>query len=230
MQGVRKLASKQGATLFAGVLAGFHALLHRLSGQTDLVVGFSLAGQASVEGRDLVGHCVNFLPLRVQVDGSQPFSQYVKTLRGKVLDAADNQDFAFGALVRRLNVPPRPEPRAADIVAFNLDPSVHGIGFADVECRAGSIPRRYDNFDIFFNLVESDSGIEVQCTYNEDLWEPGTMQRRLEEYRTLLRAPCVSRTAGSRTCRCCPRTSGRRCWSSGTALTRTTRATCGSTR
>ena len=55
VQGVRKLASKQGATLFAGVLAGFHALLHRLSGQTDLVVGFSLAGQATVEGRDLVG-------------------------------------------------------------------------------------------------------------------------------------------------------------------------------
>ncbi len=186
VQGLRKMAGKQGATLFSGVLAGFHAFLHRLTGQDDLVVGFSLAGQAAVEGRDLVGHCVNFLPLRAHVDGRQPFSDYVKSVRGKVLDASDHQDFTFGALVRRLNVARDPSRTPLMSVAFNLDPSSLGIRFGDLDCRAGSVPRQYDNFDIFFNLVEKESGIEIQCTYNNDLWQPDTMQRRLDEYRTLL--------------------------------------------
>ena len=61
---IKRFGAKQGCTLFATLLAGFKILLHRLSGQSDIVVGIPAAGQSLLEGETLVGHCVNFLPLR----------------------------------------------------------------------------------------------------------------------------------------------------------------------
>ncbi len=186
--GLRKMAGKQGATLFAGVLAGFHVLLSRLSGQTDVVVGFSLAGQSDIEGKDLVGHCVQFLPLRLSLDPAESIGAHIKAVRGKVFDAFEHKSFTFGTLIKRLNVPRDPSRVPLMSVAFNLDPSSLGIGFHDLECTAGSIPRRFENFDIFFNLVESSSGLEIQCTFNLDLFDRDTMRRRMDQYKVLLEA------------------------------------------
>ncbi len=185
---IKKMAGKQGATLFAGVLAGFHVLLARLSGQSDVVVGFSLAGQSDVEGRALVGHCVQFLPLRLELGREQSFADHVKHVRGKVFDAFEFKNFTFGTLIKQLAVPRDPSRVPLMSVAFNLDPNSLGIGFHDLQCTVGSVPRRYENFDIFFNLVESNTGVEVQATFNLDLFDRETVRRRLEQYRVLLEA------------------------------------------
>jgi amino acid adenylation domain-containing protein len=183
---VRELATKNGATTFATLLAAFQTFMHRLSGQNDLVVGFSLAGQSNLEGRDLVGHCVNFLPLRLHVAGDTTFSEQIAQARGKVLDAVEHQKFTFGNLIKRLNLRRDPSRVPLMSVAFNLDPSSKGISFADLEVEAGSIPRRFENFDIFWNVVELGDRLQIQCTYNEDLWDGETLARRLLEYQQLL--------------------------------------------
>ena len=63
-QRIKRFGAQQGCTLFATLLAGFKVLLHRLTGQEDIVVGIPAAGQSLLETEALVGHCVNFLPLR----------------------------------------------------------------------------------------------------------------------------------------------------------------------
>ena len=69
---VRALGARHGVSLFATLLATFAALLSRLSGQDEVVIGIPTAGQA-VDGHDhLVGHCVNTLPLRFGADPTQP--------------------------------------------------------------------------------------------------------------------------------------------------------------
>ena len=120
---IRELATRNGATTFATLLAAFQSFLHRLSGQSDIVVGFSLAGQSNIEGRDLVGHCVNFLPLRASIKGDSKFSDQVAQARGKALDAVEHQQFAFGNLIQRLNLRRDPSRVPLMSVAFNLDPS-----------------------------------------------------------------------------------------------------------
>jgi amino acid adenylation domain-containing protein len=183
---LKRMSGKQGATLFAGVLAGFHVLLARLAGQTDLVVGFSLAGQSDVEDRALVGHCVQFLPLRLSLDREASFADHVKLVRGLVFDAFEHKNFTFGTLIKKLHVPRDPSRVPLMSVAFNLDPNSLGIDFHDLICVPGSVPRRYENFDLFFNLVETSAGVEVQCTFNLDLFDRDTIRRRLDQYRTLL--------------------------------------------
>ena len=63
---IKQLGSKKGCTPFVTLLAGFQALLHRLAQQEEIVVGIPTAGQSLIEGGNLVGHCVNFLPVRMR--------------------------------------------------------------------------------------------------------------------------------------------------------------------
>src|SRR4029077_9499604 len=44
------------------------------------------------------------------------------------------------------------------------------------------------NFDIFFNIIESDAGLRVDCDYNIDLWDAATIDGWLESYAAVLRA------------------------------------------
>jgi hypothetical protein len=47
--GLRKLSNQQGVTLFMTLLAAFQTLLHRYSGQTDIVIGSPVAGRSRRE-------------------------------------------------------------------------------------------------------------------------------------------------------------------------------------
>ncbi|MGH7679479.1 MAG: amino acid adenylation domain-containing protein, partial [Gemmatimonadaceae bacterium] len=190
----KQLASTSGATMFNTLLAGFGALLNRLTGQDDVVVGFSLAGQAAITDRDLVGHCVTFLPLRLAPAPAEKFSSFIDAVRAKVLDAVEYQNLAFGGLLKKLRMARDPSRVPLMSVAFNLDPSGRGLRFHDLVVETGSIPRRYENFDVFFNVVELGSDkLEIQCTFNLDLFDESTMWQRLSQYTALMDAAATAR-------------------------------------
>src|SRR6202043_2907652 len=67
---IKKFGASQKCTLFVTLLAGFQILLSRLSGQDDIVVGVPTAGQSLLDDAVLVGHCVNFIPLRGGLAGN----------------------------------------------------------------------------------------------------------------------------------------------------------------
>ncbi len=183
---LRALSRECGATLFAGLMAGFSAYLSRITGQRDHAVGFSAAGQPLMGGKDLVGHCVNFLPLRLSADPSRSFADHLRAVGGVILDAVENQNFHFGSLVQKLS----PEREASRIplvsVGLNLDPSSKGMRFGNLEVEAGSVGRTYENLDIFLNFAEFESRIELQCTFNTALFDESTMRARMAEYLMLL--------------------------------------------
>ena len=184
---LKQAAAKQGATLFAYSFAAFDAYLARLTGQSDLIVGFDLAGQALIPGRDLVSHCVSFLPMRATVDVANPFAAVVSEVRGKLFDVLENQHYTYGSLLKKLRVPIDPSRKPLVSVSFNLDPSSLGLHFDDLEVVSDSIPRQFENNELFVNMVQlDDGGIELQCTYNRDLFDGDTARRRMQEFVTLL--------------------------------------------
>ena len=94
---------RQGTTLFMMLLAAFNLLLHRLTGQDDLVVGIHSAGQSSLAGAgNLIGHCISLLPLRSQIARDQTFEDYLSALRSQMLDAFEHQSYPFSKLIKQL--------------------------------------------------------------------------------------------------------------------------------
>ena len=120
-ESLKKVSGKMGNTVFGTLFSAFHVLLHRLSGQEDLVIGIPAAGQARVGSDDLVGHCLNFLPVRNTVSGGMPFDQFAAAIKRDVFDVYDQQDYTYGTLISKLKLPRDASRLPLVSVMFNID-------------------------------------------------------------------------------------------------------------
>jgi amino acid adenylation domain-containing protein len=184
---LKQAAARNGTTLFAFLLAGFKLLLHRIAGQPAPVVGISAAGQAQVVGRDLVGHCVSFLPVRTDIAAETTSRGHVHNVRRNTLEGFQHQHCTLGTLLQRLEITRDPSRLPLVSVGFNVDATTHGIDFGNVNVEVGYNPRCYENYEMVLNCVPSDDGIEFRCTYNTRLFDSDTISRWLSHYECLLR-------------------------------------------
>ena len=188
---VRKLGAAHGASLFATLIAGFGTLLHRLTGQDDLVVGVPAAGQAAAGLEGLVGHCVHMLPLRLFPQAEQPFATLVDACRVTVLDAYDHQSVTFGRLLQALPMQRDRSRLPLMPVVFNIDQALsgehHAIPGVDLDLQSNA--RVFETFELFVNAVDLGAdGMRVECQYNADLFDARTVARWLACFETLLDA------------------------------------------
>lgn len=184
---LQNLGSRLSGTLFSTLLTAYATFLHRLTGQSDLVIGVPAAGQ-TLTGRDeLIGHCLNFLPLRLSADNDPAFDDFFRLVHHTVLDAQEHQGYTFGSLVRALPLERDASRLPLVSVMFNIDRSgFEQLTFDGLTFSVATNAKQFVNFDLFFNLVQSASGIVVECEYNTDLFEPSTIERWLTSFSVLL--------------------------------------------
>ena len=85
------------------LLAAFQALLHRYTGQEDIVVGSPIAGRTRAEIEGLIGFFVNTLVLRTDLVGrSHRSASCWRRVREVALGAYAHQDLPFEKLVEEL--------------------------------------------------------------------------------------------------------------------------------
>ena len=99
------ISRHEGATLFMTLLAGFQTLLHRYSGQNDIIVGSPISNRPRSETENLIGFFLNNLALRTDLSGDPTFREVLSRVRRTALDAYANQDIPFEKLLEEL----RPE-------------------------------------------------------------------------------------------------------------------------
>jgi len=184
---VNSFAKSHGCTVFATMFAGYATLLHRLSGQDDVVIGLAAAGQAAAGEQNLIGHCVNLLPYRSKIENETVFLDYLGKTKSGLMDAYDNQGCTFGSLVEKMNVARDPSrlPLVSAIITHESD--TEGIAFADLEATVSSNCRPSCIFDLEMYLSESDCGTTVTLYYNSDLFDSAFIQNCLQCFETLLR-------------------------------------------
>jgi amino acid adenylation domain-containing protein len=196
---LKRLSSAHRATPFTVFFATMATLLHRLTGQSDLVLGISAAGQSASGDESLVGFCVNFLPLRSRLSPELEFTRHLDGLRESLLQAYRHKDFPALRLLAELGTTDRSRP----LVAAELN--LERVLSAEVgqQTRAGGLevsavaPATCSaKFDIEVDLVETRVGLEIGCIFNSDLFQKTTLARWLRHYEILLLA--VVQTPGSR--------------------------------
>ncbi|HEV2621910.1 MAG TPA: condensation domain-containing protein, partial [Frateuria sp.] len=194
VEGLKRLGARQGASLLATLLGGFAALLGRLAGQEEVVVGIPAAAQAGEGLGDLVGHGVNLLPLRCTADPEAPFARVLELSRDMLLDALDHQRCTFGSLLRQLDVARDPARLPLVSVLFNIDQALdrQAGAFPGLGMEFSSTPRAFENFELFVNAVQERGGLRLECQYNAGLFDAATVRRWLQAYETLLRAALAS--------------------------------------
>ncbi|MDQ3100738.1 MAG: condensation domain-containing protein, partial [Bacteroidota bacterium] len=189
VRGLREVATRQGASFVTTLLTAFEVLLYKLTGDSDVVVGLPAAGQSDHGMKHLVGHCVNLLALRSNIDETRIFSEHLKARRSAVLDAFDNQKYTFGTLLRKLHIPREPGRIPLVPVVFNIDMNMDdGVAFEGLKHRFISNPRQHENFELFLNATGNNEHLVLEWSYNTDLFDQGTIEGWHKEFTLLLRA------------------------------------------
>src|SRR5262249_50953067 len=97
---LKSLSQKESATLFMTLLSAFNVLIHRYTGQEDVVVGTPIAGRNQTEIEGLIGFFVNTLVLRNSVSGNPTFRQLLARVREVSFQAYAHQELPFEKLVQ----------------------------------------------------------------------------------------------------------------------------------
>jgi amino acid adenylation domain-containing protein len=181
------LCRSEGVTLNMAVLAAFTTLLHRYTGQDDIVVGAPVAGRNRPEITDLIGFFVNTLVLRTDASGNPSFRDMLHRVRATTIAALENQDTPFGRLVQELQ-PARDLSRTPLFqVTCSLqnaplpDASLAGLTFTPLELATGTA-----KFDLALTLRETDDGLRGRIEYSTDLFDRDTIGRLETHLRTLI--------------------------------------------
>jgi amino acid adenylation domain-containing protein len=185
---VKATGAKQGCSLFVTLLAAFEALMGRLAEVEELVVAVPIAGQPLVEDQELVGHCVNFLPIRGSWTRETSFADHLRSVGRQVLDAYEHQDYTLGTIVRKL-APPREVNRLPlTELQFNLERLTNRVETGELVIQVEPNAKAFVNYDIFWNVIESPDGLRIDCDYNTDLFDEATIVRWLACYEALLQS------------------------------------------
>src|SRR5262249_34714818 len=99
---LQELSQRLDATLFMTLFAAWQTLLHRYSGQSDIVVGTPIANRHQAETEELIGFFVNLLALRTDLRGNPSFAELVQRVRGTALGAYAHQALPFEKLIEEL--------------------------------------------------------------------------------------------------------------------------------
>ncbi len=198
---LRQLGAQKQTTLFATLFAAFQALLHRLSGQKDIVVGFPTTGRARGEFAQVAGYFVNPLPLRATFDRLQSFNELLSQVRNKVTGALSHDLYPFALMVEKLGIgrdslaPPvfqsifalqKTFGNSEDFVQLAVEEPEAYLSLGDLQLEPMRIPEESALFDLNLTFAEGSLGLSGTWQYNSDLFEHSTIVRWVENFRVLL--------------------------------------------
>jgi amino acid adenylation domain-containing protein/non-ribosomal peptide synthase protein (TIGR01720 family) len=182
-----RLSRSHGATLFMTLLAGFMALLSRITGQRDLSVGTPVAGRTRVETEDLIGFFVNTLVLRVDLAERWSFGRLLERVREVSLEAHTHQEVPFERLVDELHADRDLSRTSLFQVMFTLQNVPLGeLSLPGLELAPVAVAVETAKFDLELMLGETASGLQGWWTYSTDLFDPATVARLADHLERLL--------------------------------------------
>lgn len=199
-QALRDLSRRERVTLYTTLLAAFHTLLHRYSGQDDIIVGSATAGRPS-RFTGVVGYFVNPVPLRANHSGNPSFLTLLDQIRRGSLDALDHQLFPFPLLVERL----KPKRDASRSPIFQVDFALrkHPVRVHKGAADAGNLSfepfemaEEEGQFDLSLHITEELADLTAVFKFNTSLFREDSIGRMAQCFFALLESIVAEPSTG----------------------------------
>lgn len=208
-QRLKAFAKSEGASLHAVLLTVYFALLRRLCGQDDIIVGGAASGRLDRSVARLVGNCVNPVAIRAQVEPGASFVDLLRRVSEEVKGAIVHQRLPFQLLVERLN-PERAHDRwpiyqtwfvlqqaqagvQGPAAALALGEEIGAIELLGGTARPVALRERVEMFDLKVTAAEHDGRVALSFQFSEQAFHRATivtMARRFERLvEALLESP-----------------------------------------
>ncbi|MCB0117754.1 MAG: AMP-binding protein, partial [Anaerolineales bacterium] len=200
---LKEISSSNGATLYTTLLAAFQTLLHRYTGQDDILVGSAMAGRTHPDLASVMGYFVNPVAMRTNFNGMVSFKDVLGQVRQKVLDALDHQEYPPALLAERLHISHRDASRPPLFETTFIYEKAHVDGVRSLNSVALGIPgerieidgavlesmsllQQPSQFDLTLMMAETGDALSASFIYNPDLFNAETITRFAGHFQNLL--------------------------------------------
>ncbi|HEX2269642.1 MAG TPA: condensation domain-containing protein, partial [Pyrinomonadaceae bacterium] len=181
------LSRREGVTLFMTLYAAFVALLHRYSGQQQIVTGTVIANRNRVETEALIGFFVNALALRVECTGGERFSELLQRVKDVTLGAYAHQDVPFERVVQELGVERSLSRNPVFEVMFTLQNQPQAkVQMTGLHAELAEVDTGTSKFDLNVALIREGRGVTGHFQYSAELFTDRTMARMVDHYKQVL--------------------------------------------
>ena len=186
-EALKTLSRNEGVTLYMLLLAAFKVLLHRYSGQEDIIIGGVTDTRQRPELQNVVGYFLNTLALRTRPSSRLRFREFLAHVSDAVVGALSASEVPFDRIVRE--VQPKRDLGAHPLfqVLFSVQPPTPafagGWDLTQMDVTVGTA-----KFDLYLELDERSEGLIGRFLYNTDLFDASTIQRMIGHWRTILEA------------------------------------------
>ncbi len=186
--GLKELSKQHGATLYMTLVAGWAALMGRLSGQQDILIGSPVANRRQGDLEGLIGFFINTLVLRTDLSNRPGVGELLERVKTQALGAQQHQDIPFEQVVEAV----QPERSLAHSPLFQVmfawqnaprgELDLVGLTTMGLEMASHRVAR----FDLTVSLWESGERIAGGVEYATALYEKATIERYMEYWRRML--------------------------------------------
>ena len=186
---LERLSLDEGVTPFMTLLAAFKVLLHRLTGQDDIIVGSATAGRQHRELEGLIGCFINLLAFRTRLSEDPTFRELLRRVGETAVGAYNHQEMPFSKLVGELQLP-RDESYPALVQVIFAFSRVTGGATESAPSGVSSYmlnPER-SSVDLTLSMKDAPHGLLATFEYNTDLFEAAAIDEMLKDLQSLLEA------------------------------------------
>ncbi|BFM45590.1 hypothetical protein CFS9_42310 [Flavobacterium sp. CFS9] len=192
LEQLKTFSKEQDVTLFMTLMAGINALLHRYTGQHDIIIGTPIAGREHPDLENQLGLYLNTLAIRTQWKEKNSFLDVTATQKETLLGAYDHQSYPFDALVGKLNLK-RDTSRSAlfdVLVVLQNQAQLNNLNQEELVNLAISpydFKSKTAQLDLSFTFTEAE-GLDLRIDYNTDIYEEYLIERIFPHLENLLTA------------------------------------------
>ncbi|MCL1809122.1 MAG: amino acid adenylation domain-containing protein [Clostridiales bacterium] len=184
---LKKMVRESGVTLYSVLLAAFFILLHKYSGQDDIVIGCAVAGRNHRQLENIIGMFVNSLPVRSALRESKEAGEYVSELCAELGKMFDFQGYPIEEIIENIRARREGGRNPLFDVMFvlqNMESVDILIEGATVE--AHEIDTATANVDLTLEAREKGGNISFKLEYSTELFEKAAIERMVGHYINIL--------------------------------------------
>ena len=182
---LRDLCRADNVTVSVPLLAAFAAVLHRYSGQDDLVIGTLSANRGRLETEDLIGLFVNALPLRLRLDAEPDVSEILDRIRRRMVGVLAHQDVPFDLIVNA-TAPDRDANRnPLFAVQLVVQPAAGAAELSSLGLEVVEIDTQTAKRDLTLTFFDDDL-LTGHVEYATELFDEVRIERLISHFQTMV--------------------------------------------
>jgi amino acid adenylation domain-containing protein/FkbM family methyltransferase len=182
---LKTLSQQQGVTLYMTMVAAFKTLLHRYTGQDDLVIGTGTTSYQSPEFKGLLGYFLNTLVLRTDLSQNPTFHELLMRVREVTLSALAHNDVPFEYVVKELHPERNLSQNPIFQVLLTFVPSTPTLSSGWTLTQM-EVDTDTSKFDLYLELDDQQEGLISRFVYNTDLFDASTIANMAGHWQILL--------------------------------------------